>query len=79
MCVCQRATYAGTTHTAVMAQILVALLSIWLPAKELGEAVDNGSSTQSPAVNVGDLNGVPGTWLGPGPVQDFLITCEAIC
>ena len=39
----------------------------WHPAKALGKAVEDGPIL-APATHVGDSDGVPYSWLQPGPV-----------
>ncbi|WP_333760498.1 hypothetical protein [Treponema paraluiscuniculi] len=50
-----------------------ALLPIQLITNMPGKEADYGSSIRDPADHVGYLNGVPGSWLWPGPdmLQSF--------
>lgn len=43
---------------------------IWLPDDVPERAADGGPGTWVPATHVGDQNGIPDSWLLPGPVPD---------
>lgn len=54
-----------TTHVRVPGAVSAALLLIQLHAKAPGKAVDGDPHAWVPAINRGDLNGIPGSWLPP--------------
>lgn len=40
------------------------------------KAVDDGSSAWTPAILVGDMEGIPGCWFGPGPAPVIAVFGE---
>lgn len=48
--------------------VLATLLPIQFPVNVPGRTVENGSVTCPPAFHVGDLDGIPRSYLWPDPV-----------
>lgn len=53
----------ATSHTGAQVCVLAALFPIQFPTNALGKAADDDPRTWVPAIYMGDLDRLPGSWL----------------